>query len=106
MLTEEVTVVAQKNDERVVELSLSLQRFQDRAYAFVDGSHHRCAQSDLFLADIQRGKNGLRTRFAKLEHFGPGGFLLQYLGVGKHVGRPAEHASPVKVLVPVRDPVA
>src|SRR5206468_10430534 len=39
MLAEEVTVVAQKNDERFVELSLSLQCFQDRAHAFVDGSH-------------------------------------------------------------------
>src|SRR5450631_3113388 len=105
MLAEEVAVVAQEDDEGVVELALSRQHFQYHAHAFIDGSHHRGAQPDLLLADVQRIENGLCPRCPELEYFCPCRFLLHYLGMGQHVGSPGEHTSPVETFVPFRGAV-
>src|SRR4029079_13590612 len=59
VLAEEVTVVAQENDERIVEHAFALQQIEDRAHAFVDGGHHARAKADFLLL---AGKNRLENR--------------------------------------------
>ena len=49
VLAEEIAVVAEEDDERVVELALPLQRVEDHADAFVDRRHHARALADLLL---------------------------------------------------------
>jgi hypothetical protein len=50
MLAEEESVVAEEEDEGVVERSLALQRLEQRPDALVHRSHHRGPLSNLLLS--------------------------------------------------------
>src|SRR4030095_4371404 len=73
VLAEELAVVAEERDERVIELALALQYLQDRAHALVDRCHHSCALPDLLLlARVQlREDRPCKIRLFEPEGFGP-----------------------------------
>ena len=78
MLAEEVAVVAEENDDGVLELAVLSQRLEDHADAFVHRGHHRCAQANLLLvAGVQRFQDHLRFLAAfDFESVLPGGLHL------------------------------
>src|SRR5215467_15307735 len=50
MLAEEVAVVAEEEDDRVVELARALERLEEHAHALVHRGHHARTQPHLLLA--------------------------------------------------------
>lgn len=49
VLAKEIAVVAEEQDERIVELAGLLERLEDVGHALVDRGHHRGAQANLLL---------------------------------------------------------
>jgi hypothetical protein len=98
VLAEEIAVVAQEQDEGVVELAGLLQRREDIAHALVDRGHHGGAQRISSSLPAWMPSSTLReaSLTAKLEGLGPGRLLLHHHVVGLRVGPAAGSARPCR----------
>jgi hypothetical protein len=108
VLAEEVTVVAEEEDEGVVELLRPRERVEEHPDALVDRGHHRRAQTDLLLRaclDRVQHRLGALGRLES-ERLRPDRLLLHHVVRGEHVRPRREHLALVQVRVPHGDLVA